>query len=89
MSFLWLEKLLNVNLSKQNNDFQLGLTAITDIHEAQAEYDNALTAEIRAQNTLYNAEEGLREKITNYYPRDIHVLNTKRFSASLLTRQCQ
>jgi outer membrane protein len=75
------KKAIERQLEQTKQRFSVGLTAITDVHEAQAEYDNAVTAEIRAQNTLYNAEEGLRE-ITNYYPRDIHVLNTKRFSAS-------
>ncbi|MGJ8692833.1 MAG: outer membrane channel protein TolC [Thalassotalea sp.] len=68
-------------LEQTKQRFSVGLTAITDVHEAQAEYDNAVTSEIRAQNKLYSAEEGLRE-LTNVYPHDINILNTTRFSAS-------
>jgi len=68
-------------LDQTKQRFKVGLTAITDVHEAQAQYDNTVTAEIRAQNRVYNAEEALRE-ITNIYPRNLDVLNTERFSAS-------
>ncbi len=68
-------------LEQTKQRYSVGLTAVTDVHEAQAQYDNAVTAEIRAQNNVFNAEEALR-LITNVYPRDLHVLNTERFSAS-------
>ncbi len=61
--------------------FSVGLTAITDVHEAQAQYDNAVTDEIRAENNVFNAEEALRV-ITNVYPRDLNILNTERFGTS-------
>jgi len=68
-------------LEQTKQRFSVGLTAITDVHEAQAQYDNAVTAEIRAENAVYNAEEALRV-ITNVYPRNLSKLNTDRFSAS-------
>lgn len=68
-------------LEQTKQRFSVGLTAITDVHEAQAEYDNAVTEEIRAENAIFSAEEELRV-ITNTYPRDINILNTDRFSTS-------
>lgn len=68
-------------LEQTKQRFSVGLTAITDVHEAQAQYDNAVTEEIRAENSIFSAEEELRV-ITNAYPRSINVLNTERFSTS-------
>ncbi len=68
-------------LEQTKQRFSVGLTAITDVHEAQAQYDNAVTEEIRAENAIFSAEEELRV-ITNTYPRNINVLNTDRFSTS-------
>ncbi|WP_085304086.1 outer membrane channel protein TolC [Colwellia polaris] len=68
-------------LEQTKQRFSVGLTAITDVHEAQAQYDNAVTSEIRSENQVFNAEEALRV-ITNVYPRDLNILNTERFSTS-------
>lgn len=68
-------------LEQTKQRFSVGLTAITDVHEAQAQYDTAVTEEIRSENAIYNAEEELRV-ITNTYPRDISILNTDRFSTT-------
>ncbi len=68
-------------LEQTKQRYSVGLTAVTAVHEAQAQYDNAVTEVIRAENRVFNAEEALRV-ITNVYPRDLNVLNTKRFSAS-------
>ncbi len=68
-------------LEQTKQRFSVGLTAITDVHEAQAQYDNAVTEEIRAENNVFNAEEALRV-ITNVYPRDLSILNTERFGTS-------
>jgi outer membrane protein len=68
-------------LEQTKQRFSVGLTAITDVHEAQAQYDNAVTDEIRAENNVYNSEEALRV-ITNIYPRDLSILNTERFGTS-------
>lgn len=68
-------------LEQTKQRFSVGLTAITDVHEAQAEYDDSVTQVIVAQNNIYNAEEALRV-ITNLYPKNVSTLNTERFSAS-------
>tara|TARA_R110001583_G_scaffold182779_1_gene340896 strand:- start:18 stop:1394 length:1377 start_codon:yes stop_codon:yes gene_type:complete len=68
-------------LEQTKQRFSVGLTAITDVHEAQAQYDNAVTAEIRAENNIYTVEEAVRV-ITSYLPRDISILNTARFSTA-------
>ncbi len=68
-------------LEQTKQRFSVGLTAITDVHEAQAEYDDSVTQVIVAENNIFNAEEALRV-ITNVYPRNINVLNTERFSVS-------
>lgn len=75
------KKAIERQLEQTKQRFSVGLTAITDVHEAQAEYDSAVTEEIRAQNEVYNTEEELRV-LTNVYPKNLNVLNTKRFSTS-------
>lgn len=66
-------------LEQTRHRFSVGLTAITDVHEAQAQYDIAVTREIQAQNAVEIALEGLRE-ITGRGHQDIHVLDTENFS---------
>jgi outer membrane protein len=68
-------------LEQTKQRFAVGLTAITDVHEAQAKFDNAITDEIRAQNNVYSREEELRA-ITNVYPGNLSVLDTQSFSTS-------
>lgn len=68
-------------LEQTKQRFSVGLTAITDVHEAQAQFDNAVTEEIRAENAIFNTEEELRV-ITNSYPKNINILNTSRFSTT-------
>ena len=75
------KKAISRQLEQTKQRHAVGLTAITDVHEAQAKYDNAIAEEIRANNGVYNAEEALRE-ITNTYPKDLKALNTDYFSAS-------
>jgi len=69
-------------LEQTKQRFDVGLTAITDVHEAQAQYDNAEASEISAQYELEKSHEGLWE-ITGKYHKDISPLNTKMFSASM------
>ena len=68
-------------LEQTKQRFSVGLTAITDVHEAQAQYDDSVTQVIVAENNIFNAKEALRV-ITNSYPQEVSVLNTERFSAS-------
>ena len=67
-------------LEQTKQRFAVGLTAITDVHEAQAQFDLASAAEILAENTLANSYEALRE-ITGIDHKSIHILDTNRFSA--------
>ncbi len=48
-------------LEQAKQRFEVGLIAITDIHEAQARYDLTVAQEIEARNQLTNAMEALRE----------------------------
>ncbi|MBR9727665.1 outer membrane channel protein TolC [Shewanella intestini] len=68
-------------LEQTKQRFAVGLTAITDVHEAQAQFDLASAQEILAENTLSNSYEALRE-ITGIDHKSINVLDTTRFDAS-------
>lgn len=59
-------KSLSRQLEQANQRFEVGLTAITDVQEAQAGFDRATADEIQAENLLDNAHENLRE-ITGQY----------------------
>tara|TARA_R110002167_G_scaffold298619_12_gene502956 strand:+ start:536 stop:1852 length:1317 start_codon:yes stop_codon:yes gene_type:complete len=69
-------------LEQTKQRFEVGLTAITDVHEAQAQYDTSVAAEISAQNNVETNLEALRE-ITGAYYESLNVLNTGSFSASM------
>ncbi len=63
-------KSLRRQLDQANQRFEVGLSAITDVTEAQAGFDLATAREISARNAIDNAQERLRE-ITGKYI-DIH-----------------
>lgn len=65
-------------LDQTRQRFSVGLTAVTDVHEAQAQFDQALAREIQAQNAVEIAYEALRE-ITGRSHQNINVLNTDLF----------
>lgn len=48
-------------LEQAKQRFEVGLTAITDVQEAQAGYDRSVANEILAENSIDNAREALRE----------------------------
>jgi len=73
------KKAISRQLEQTKQRFAVGLTAITDVHEAQAEYDSVLADEIITKNNLQNSYETLRT-ITGMYHRDLNQLNTERFS---------
>ena len=54
-------KSLNRQLEQANQRFEVGLSAITDVQEAQAGYDLAVAQEIVAINAIDNAKEEIRE----------------------------
>jgi outer membrane protein len=66
-------------LEQTKQRFSVGLTAITDVHEAQAQFDQAVAREIQARNAVEIAQEGLRE-ITGRYHEDLARLDTESFS---------
>ncbi|MGF1714891.1 outer membrane channel protein TolC [Photobacterium chitinilyticum] len=68
-------------LEQTKQRFEVGLSAITDVHDAQAQYDTVLADEILNDNALTNSYEGLRE-ITGQEHTDLNILDTGRFSAS-------
>ncbi|WP_375321699.1 outer membrane channel protein TolC [Aliivibrio logei] len=68
-------------LEQTKQRFDVGLSAITDVHDAQAEYDSVLANEVLTENQLVNSYEDLRV-ITGQGHTELSVLDTKRFSAS-------
>ncbi|MFC4656323.1 MULTISPECIES: outer membrane channel protein TolC [Rheinheimera] len=82
LSFVVAEKrAIERQLEQTKQRFAVGLTAITDVHEAQAQFDSAVASEIAAQNSLEIAREYLRE-ITGEYHSQLDTLNTSRFAPS-------
>ena len=66
-------------LEQTKQRYAVGLTAITEVHEAQAQFDNSIAREIVAQNGVETARELLRE-ITGKYHAKLDTLNTETFS---------
>ena len=58
--------------------------SISDVHEAQAQYDQALAEEISAENAVNNAKEALRELTNMSYAR-LNKLDTETFSPQAST----
>lgn len=50
-------------LEQAQQRFEVGLSAITDVQEAQARYDSTLASEIRAEDLLESTREQMREII--------------------------
>ena len=61
LSFARAEKNAIARQLRQTKErFKIGLTAVTDVHEAQARHDMALAQEIKAESELANDKEELR-----------------------------
>lgn len=58
-------------LEQAETRFEVGLIAITDVHESRSAYDQSVAAEIGAQRVLASALEGLREVIGGQTPTDL------------------
>ncbi|SHO56111.1 outer membrane channel protein TolC [Vibrio quintilis] len=67
-------------LEQTKQRFEVGLSAITDVHDAQAQFDSVLADEVLAENSLNNSYEAIRE-ITGEEHNALSSLDTKRFSA--------
>jgi outer membrane protein len=78
-------KAIERQLEQTNQRFKVGLTAITDVHEAQAQFDTSVATVIRTQNDVEIQKELLRE-ITGQYHNQLSVLNTERFSTAKLEK---
>lgn len=61
-------------LEQAQKRFEVGLIAITDVHEAQAAYDLSLASELQAENQLLSAREALNE-ITGGFHEQVAGLN--------------
>lgn len=68
-------------LEQTQKRFEVGLIAITDVHEAKAQYDLTVAREIEAENALSNSKEELTE-ITG---RQIEHINTMTNSLPLIS----
>jgi len=61
------EKAFQRQYEQAEQRFEVGLTAVTDVHEARASYDNARARAIVARNDLADAKEALRELTGQYF----------------------
>ncbi len=61
------EKALQRQFEQAEQRFEVGLTAVTDVHEARAGYDNARARAIVSRNGLADTKEGLRELTGQYF----------------------
>ncbi|MFY8298099.1 outer membrane channel protein TolC [Pseudoalteromonas sp. SS15] len=73
-------------LEQTKQRYEVGLTAITDVHEAQAQFDRAVADEIVASNDVETARETLRT-ITGKYHSKLDALNTDTFSTVKPTKK--
>jgi outer membrane protein len=70
---------LKRQLDETQQRYNVGMTAITDVHEAKAAYDLASADVITAENNLTNSYEGLRQ-LTGTEHKQLDLLDTKRFT---------
>lgn len=69
------EKAIQRQLDQAEQRFEVGLAAITDVHEARARYDGARASVILADNILQDANEALFEISQKYYTELTQVPN--------------
>ncbi len=70
------KKAIGRQLDQAKRRYEVGIIAITDVHEAQAGYDNANAQVIAAENSLLVTKEVLRE-LTGQYIEDVSSLADK------------
>jgi len=61
------EKALKRQFEQAEQRFEVGLTAVTDVHEARASYDNARARTIVSRNNLADTKEALYELTGQYF----------------------
>ena len=77
LEFSTAEKESNARQLEQTQQrFEVGLIAITDVHESQAAFDLSVANEISAENILANTQEALRE-LTGQYHRNLAKLQNE------------
>lgn len=62
------EKAIQRQLDQAEQRYEVGLAAITEVHEARAAYDSSRASVINAKNLLDDSKEALYEITSNYYP---------------------
>ncbi len=67
-------KAIGRQLEQAKRRYEVGIIAITDVHEAQAGYDSAHAQVIAAENSLQVAKETLRELTGQYIEQIPHWL---------------
>lgn len=63
------EKAIGRQLDQAEQRYEVGLAAITDVHEARASFDASRASVIAAQNTLDDSKEALFEITRNYFDK--------------------
>ncbi len=77
LTFAKAEKQANARqLDQAKQRFDVGLVAITDVHESQASFDRSAASLIAAENDVDSKREALRE-ITGTYPEQLNLLDKK------------
>lgn len=61
------EKALQRQFEQAEQRFEVGLTAVTDVHESRAQYDNARARAIVSRNNLADAKEVIYELTGQYF----------------------
>ena len=70
------KKAISQQLNQTRSRFEVGLIAITDVKESQAQYDLSVASEIQAENLLFSKRETLRS-IIGELPASLNVLAKK------------
>ncbi|CDH32312.1 outer membrane channel protein TolC [Xenorhabdus bovienii] len=68
-------------LDQSSQRFKVGLVAITDVQNSQAQYDTIIALEVSDRNNLENSLEGLRLMTGSYYPQ-LASLNIAQFKTN-------
>jgi len=64
---------IEVTLKEATQRYEVGLAAETDVYEAQARYDLAVSEQLNAEKLLADAREALR-RLTGVLPHDLSIL---------------
>lgn len=78
------EKAIQRQLDQAEQRYEVGLAAITDVHEARARFDGARASVILANNILEDANEALFEMSQEYYEELKQVPNDLDYSSFML-----